>query len=137
MKKLLRFVVIPVLATALSLTAAGVAKARGGDTKFAYHLGDAFLGCEDVRPWDTPISPTPGVPTCRPDAVAENSVGAFLGEGGSIAIQGGGELKVSKSGKPKHVNGGGLFAQFNEAGTEISRCYVAVPMTGREGFVSA
>jgi hypothetical protein len=40
--------------------------------------------------------------------------------GGSIAIQGGGELKVSKKGKPQHVKGGGLFAQFDENGTEIS-----------------
>ncbi len=111
---------------ALSLATAGVTKAASGDMKFGYHLGDAFLGCAGVLPTDSPIdvippTPTmPGIPTCRPEAVAEDFVGAFSGEGGSIAIQGGGELKVSKKGKPQHVNGGGLFAQFDESGALIS-----------------
>ncbi len=121
MKTLLRLIVIPVVATMLSLTATGVAKAGKGDMKYGYHLGDAFLGCGDVKPTDDPILATPGIPTCRPEAVAGDSVGAFPGEGGSIAIQGGGELKVSKKGKPQHVKGGGLFAQFDQGGNEFSR----------------
>ncbi len=115
MKKLLRFVVVPVLATALSLTAAGAAKADDDDDdiKYAYHLGDAFFGCVDL-----PIVPIPvgSMPTCRPEAVAEDT--SSFGEGGSIAIQGTGELEVSKKGKPKRVNGGGLFHQFDESGGE-------------------
>ena len=120
MKKLLKFFVIPVVATMLSLTATGVAKAGKGDMKYVYHLGDAFLDCGDVKPTDDPIPATPGTPTCRPEAVAEDSVGAFPSEGGSIAIQGGGELKVSKKGKPQHVKGGGLFAQFDQWGNVFS-----------------
>jgi hypothetical protein len=114
MKKLLRIFVIPVITAMLGFTAAEVANAGSGDMKYGYHLGDAFLGCgEGTLPTDDPIPATPGTPTCRPEAVAEDSVGAFPGEGGSIAIQGEGELKVSKKGKPQHVNGGGLFAQFD------------------------
>ena len=120
MKKLLRFVVIPALATVLSLTAAGVAKADGGDITFAYHLGDDFLGCAGVLPTDPRIDVIPGVPTCRPEAVAEDFAGAFPGEGGSIAIQGHGELEVDKKGRPEDVDGGGLFAQFDESGVLIS-----------------
>ena len=120
MKKLLRLFVIPVMAAMLGLAAAEVANAGPGDMKYGYHLGDAFLGCGGVLPTDSPIPATPGTPTCRPEAVAENSVGAFPLEGGSIAIQGSGELKVSKKGKPQHVNGGGLFAQFDLSGNEFS-----------------
>jgi len=120
MKKLLRLCVIPVLATVLSLTAASVAKAGPGDMKYGYHLGDAFLGCAGVLPTDSPIAAIPGTPTCRPEAVAEDSVGAFPGEGGSIAIQGSGEIKVSKKGKAQHVNGGGLFAQYDHWGNPMS-----------------
>ena len=116
MKKLLRLFVIPVMAAMLGLAAAEVANAGPGDMKYGYHLGDAFLGCgEGTLPTDDPIPATPGTPTCRPEAVAEDSVGAFPGYGGSIAIQGSGEIKVSKKGKPQHVNGGGLFAQFDES----------------------
>ena len=120
MKKLLRIFVIPVVAAMLGLTAVGVANAGSGDMKYGYHLGDAFLDCGGVLPTDPPILATPGTPTCRPEAVAENSVGAFPLEGGSIAIQGSGELKVSKKGKPQHVNGGGLFAQFDQWGNVFS-----------------
>jgi hypothetical protein len=120
MKRLLKIVVIPVVVIMLSLTATGVAKAGKGDMKYGYHLGDAFLGCGDVKPTDDPILATPGTPTCRPEAVAEDSPGAILGAGGSIAIQGSGEIKVSKKGKPKHVNGGGLFAQFDHSGNVFS-----------------
>jgi hypothetical protein len=121
MNKLLNIFVIPVVVTMMSLTATGTAKAGPGDIKYGYHLGDAFLGCGDVKPTDDPIPATPGTPTCRPEAVAEDSVGAFPGYGGSIAIQGSGEIKVSKKGKPKHVDGGGLFAQFDESRNEFSR----------------
>jgi len=120
MKRLLKFFVIPVVVIMLSLTATGVANAGRGDMKYGYHLGDAFLGCGGVLPTDDPIAATPGTPTCRPEAVAEDSVGAFPLEGGSIAIQGTGELKVSKKGKPQHVNGGGLFAQFDLWGNVFS-----------------
>jgi hypothetical protein len=120
MNKLLKVFIIPVVVIMLSLTATGVAKAGPGDMKYGYHLGDAFLDCGDVKPTDSPIPATPGTPTCRPEAVAENSVGAFSLEGGSIAIQGSGELTVSKKGKPKHVNGGGLYAQFDLSGNEFS-----------------
>ena len=120
MKKLLRIFVIPVITAMLGFTAAEVANAGSGDMKYGYHLGDAFLGCGDVLPTDAPIPATPGNPTCRPEAVAEDSVGAFPLEGGSIAIQGTGELKVSKKGKPQHVNGGGLFAQFDLWGNVFS-----------------
>ena len=120
MKKLLKLLVFPVLATVLGLTAAGVVNAKSGDMKYGYHLGDAFLGCGDVKPTDPPIDAEPGNPTCRPEAVAEDSVGAFPGAGGSIAIQGSGEIKVSKKGKPQHVNGGGLFAQFDHWGNVFS-----------------
>jgi hypothetical protein len=121
MKKLLRLFVIPVMAAMLGLAAAEVANAGPGDMKYGYHLGDAFLGCgEGTLPTDDPIPATPGTPTCRPEAVAEDSVGAFPGEGGSIAIQGSGEIKVSKKGKGKKVNGGGLFAQFDQWGNEFS-----------------
>ena len=121
MKKLLRIFVIPVITAMLGFTAAEVANAGSGDMKYGYHLGDAFLGCgEGTLPTDDPIPATPGTPTCRPEAVAEDSVGAFPGEGGSIAIQGEGELKVSKKGKPQHVNGGGLFAQFDLSGNVFS-----------------
>ena len=120
MNKLLKFFVIPVVVIMLSLTATGAANAGPGDMKYGYHLGDAFLGCGDVKPTDDPILATPGTPTCRPEAVAEDSVGAFPGEGGSIAIQGEGEIKVSKKGKRQHVNGGGLYAQFDQWGNEFS-----------------
>ncbi len=123
MKQLLKFFVIPVLATALSLATAGVAQAGRGDVKFGYHLGDDFLGCVGVLPTDPPVPPDPDDPTiatCRPEAVADDIAEAFPGEGGSIAIQGTGELVVSKSGRPEDVNGGGLFAQFDEIGVLIS-----------------
>ncbi len=126
MKQLLRFFVIPVLATALSLATAGVTKADSGDITFEYHLGDDFLGCEGILPTDPPIPiprtkrKMPPAPTCRPEAVAEDFAGAFPQTGGSIAIQGTGELVVSKSGRPEDVNGGGLFAQFDEGGVLIS-----------------
>jgi hypothetical protein len=120
MKKLLKLFVVPAVAAMLSLTAAGVANAKSGDLKYGYHLGDAFLGCGDVKPTDDPIDAEPGNPTCRPEAVAGDTVGAFDGYGGSIAIQGSGEIKVSKKGKPKHVNGGGLFAQFDHWGNVFS-----------------
>jgi hypothetical protein len=119
MKKLLKLFVIPAVATMLSLTAAGIAKAGPGDMKYEYHLGDAFLGCAGVLPTDPPI-PVGAGPTCRPEAVAEDFAGAFHGEGGSIAIQGSGEIKVSKKGKGKKVNGGGLFAQFDQWGNVFS-----------------
>ncbi len=124
MKKLLRFVVIPVLATVLSLTAAGVAKADDDDITFAYHFGDAFLGCAGFLPTDPPVPPDPDDPTiatCRPEAKAETFTMTFPGEGGSIAIQGGGELKVSKRGNPLDVDGGGLFARFDENGRLLKR----------------
>ena len=120
MKKLQRFIVIPALATVLSLTAAGVVKADGGDITYEYHLGDTFLGCDGVLPTDPPIPVEMGTPTCRPEAVAENLKGFFPGTGGSIAIQGGGELVVDKRVRPEDVDGGGLFAQFDEFGFEIS-----------------
>ncbi len=121
MKKLQRFIVIPALVTVLSLTAAGVVKADGGDITYEYHLGDALLGCEGVLPTDDPIPiPEPVEPTCRPEAVAEDFAGAFPEEGGSIAIQGGGELVVDKRGRPEDVDGGGLFAQFDEWGNVFS-----------------
>jgi hypothetical protein len=122
MKKLLKFFVIPVVATMLSLTATGVAKAGKGDMKYGYHLGDAFLGCVDESdlPTAPPIDVIAGTPTCRPEAVAGDTAGAFPLKGGSIAIQGSGEIKVSKKGKPKHVNGGGLFAQFDLSGNPTS-----------------
>lgn len=116
MKKLLKFVVIPVLATVLSLTAAGVAQAGRGDVTFGYHFGDAFLGCAGVLP----RIPVTGMATCRPEAKAEDFAGAFPG-GGSIVIQGGGELVVSKRGKPLEVDGGGLFARFDENGRLLKR----------------
>jgi hypothetical protein len=106
---------------ALSLATAGVAEAGSKDTKWAYHLGDAFLGCEGVLPTDDPIDLDPNSATCRPEAVAEDFAGAFPGAGGSIAIQGEGELTVSNKGKLKKVKGDGLFAQFDENGNEISR----------------
>ena len=125
MKKLLRFVVIPVLATVLSLTAAGVAKADDDDITFAYHFGDDFFAaCVGVLPTDPPIPPDlmdPLMPTCRPEAVAETFTTTFPEEGGSIAIQGGGELEVGEDGEPEDVDGGGLFAQFDKDGVEISR----------------
>jgi hypothetical protein len=119
MKKLLKLFVFPVLATVLGLTAAGVANAKSGDMKYSYHLGDAFLGCGEVKPTDDPI-PVGAGPTCRPEAVAGDTAGAFDWGGGSIAIQGSGEIKVSKKGKGKHVNGGGLFAQFDHWGNRFS-----------------
>ena len=121
MKKLLKFVVIPVLATVLSLTAAGVAQAGPADVKFGYHFRDAFLGCAGVLPTDPPITLTPPIATCRPEAEAETFTMTFPGEGGSIAIQGGGELKVSKRGNPLDVDGGGLFARFDENGRLLQR----------------
>jgi len=119
MKKLLTFFIIPVIATALGLTVAGTANAGKDDMKYAYHFGDAFFGCS-VLPTDSPEVVIPGVPTCRPEAVAEDSVGAFPGEGGSIAIQGSGELQVDKKGKPKKVDGDGLYAQFDHWGNLVS-----------------
>jgi hypothetical protein len=106
----------------LSLTATGVAKAGKGDMKYGYHLGDAFLECvnESDLPTASPIDVIPGTPTCRPEAVAQDFAGAFPMEAGSIAITGSGELKVSKKGKPQHVNGGGLFAQFDLSGNVFS-----------------
>ncbi len=109
-----------IVVLALSLAAAGVTRAAHGDMKYEYHLGSAFNGCEGVLPTDPPIPVIPGTPTCRPEAFAEDFAGAFPGEGGSIAIQGQGELKISKKGKPQHVNGGGLFAQYDETGNLIS-----------------
>lgn len=120
MKKLRRFTVIPALATVLILSAAGVVEADGGDIRFEYHLGDAFFGCAELLPTDPPIPAVPGSPSCRPEAVAEDLNGNFPGQGGSIAIQGHGELEVDKRGRPEDVNGGGLFAQFDEFGNPIS-----------------
>jgi hypothetical protein len=90
--------------------------------KYGYHLGDAFLGCiaESDLPTAPPIDVIAGTATCRPEAVAEDFAGAFPLEGGSIAIIGSGEIKVSKKGKGKHVNGGGLFAQFDQWGNPTS-----------------
>ncbi len=119
MRKLLKIFVIAVIATMLGLTTAEVANAGRGDITYVYHLGDAFLGCAGVLPTDPPIS-VGADPTCRPEAVAEDFAGAFPGEGGSIAIQGSGEIKVSKKGKGKKVNGGGLFAQFDQWGNVFS-----------------
>jgi hypothetical protein len=101
----------------LSLTATGVAKAGKGDMKYGYHLGDAFLGCvtESDLPTASPIDVIPGTPTCRPEAVAQDFAKVPM-EGGSIAITGSGEIKVSKKGKHQHVKGGGLYAQFDHSG---------------------
>jgi hypothetical protein len=124
MKKLLRIFVIPVITVMLGLTAAEVANAKSGDIKYGYHLGDAFLGCDGHLPTDSPV-PVGAGPTCRPEAVAGDTAGAFDGFGGSIAIQGSGELKIDKKGKPKHVSGGGLFAQFFDSGAFSSGTWKA------------
>jgi hypothetical protein len=112
-KRFLSVGTVTIAVLVLSLATAGVTEAK--DVKWGYHFGDAFFGCTDL-PKDGSIEVEAG-PTCSPEAVAEEDFAkAFPGEGGSIIIQGGGELKVSKKGKPKKVKGGGLFAQFNEAG---------------------
>jgi hypothetical protein len=119
-KRFLPIGTVTIAVLALSLATAGVAEAGSKDMKYEFHLGDAFLGCGDDLPTDGPIAVIPGDPTCNPEAAAEDFAEAFLGEGGSIIIQGGGELKISKKGKPKHVKGGGLFAQFGEDGKMVS-----------------
>ncbi len=119
-KRFLSVGTVTIAVLALSLATAGASKAASGDMKYGYHLGDDFLGCAGVLPTDPPIVVDPDDPTCRPEAVAEDFAGAFPGMGGSIAIQGEGELTVSEKGKPKKVNGGGLFALFDESGILLS-----------------
>ena len=116
-KRFLSVGTVTIAVLALSLATAGLAEAGSKDMKWGYHIGDAFLGCAAL-PTDLPIDAIPGTTTCRPEAVAEDFAGTFPA-GGRIAIRGGGELKVSKNGKPKKVKGGGTFAQWNEIGTEI------------------
>ena len=98
------------------------ASAHGGakrELRYEYHLGDASPACDDVKPTDDPIEVEPG-PTCRPEAVAGINpmvpvvpgLPIQLQGGGSIAIQGAGELAVSRKGKPRHVDGGGTYAIF-------------------------
>ena len=119
-KRFLSVGTVTIAVLALSLATAGASKAASGDMKYGYHLGDDFLGCAGVLPTDPPIVVDPDDPTCRPEAVAEDFAGAFPGMGGSIAIQGEGELTVSEKGKPKKVSGGGLFALFDESGILLS-----------------
>jgi len=101
------------------------ASAHGGakrELRYEYHLGDASPACDDVKPTDDPIEVEPG-PTCRPEAVAGINpmvpvvpgLPIQLQGGGSIAIQGAGELAVSRKGKPRHVDGGGTYAIFGPA----------------------
>ena len=116
-KRFLSVGTVTIAVLVLSLANAGVTEAHSKNMKWEYHFGDAFLGCPGVLPTDGPI-PVEAGPTCSPEAVAEDFAGQFS-EGGRFIIQGGGELKISKKGKPQHVKGGGLFAQFNEAGDVI------------------
>ena len=104
----------------VAFSAANVVDASHDDVKYGYHLGDEFLGCAGVKPTDLPpIAAVPGTPSCRPEAMAEPSLGVQVG-GGSIAIQGSGTLTIDKNGKPKKkAKGSGTYARFEADGTTL------------------
>ncbi len=103
----------------LAFSAATVVDASNKNVRYAYHIGDDFLGCAGVEPTDLPIPTVPGAPSCRPEATAEDIVGLVPG-GGSIAIRGSGTLTVGKNGKPKKkAKGSGTYARFETDGTLV------------------
>jgi hypothetical protein len=119
-KQLIPICTVTFVVLAMTLNVASARGGSKGDLRYEYHFGDASPACDDVMPTDDPI-PVGSSPTCRPEAVAEFNPNAppptveltmkLLG-GGSIAIQGAGELTLSKKGKPKHVDGEGPYAIF-------------------------
>lgn len=94
MKKLLRFVVIPVLATALTAMLTVTGASASGTRTFLWVAGDAtfFAGCVPST------LPVPLTPSC-PDAAIASSTGQ------RIDIAGQGVLTLH----PKTINGGGTF----------------------------
>lgn len=115
-KRFLSIGTVMIAVIALSVIATGVAKAGSDGLRYQYHLGSTAIGCPDEFP-NRVIDPSIAVgpmPSCRPEAAAEDFAGQFPDQGGSIAIRGQGELKIGKNGKPRHVKGSGTYARYDE-----------------------
>ena len=118
-KPLIQICTVTFVVLAMALNGASAHGGAKRELRYEYHIGDASPACDDVKPTDDPIEVEPG-PTCRQEAVAGinpmvpvvQGLPIQLQGGGSIAIQGAGELAVSRKGKPRHVDGGGTYAIF-------------------------